>query len=134
MTRFDGPIVAFGDLGDEFGKVPGVLTFNVNEVDPNSFRKRNVAAVEAYNWKEVPFAESSINNRKEVFFRGEKVEVIRDKSGQIIRGKKNKSGYLELDNTGPTILAAMPITRGGGEATAEILERLVDVGYFNTEE
>lgn len=120
MTGFIGPIVGFRDLGDEFAKVPGILTFNVNEKDPNSFRRRGLASLETYNWREMPISDISVSNN-EVFFRGEKYEVVRDKNGKIVESKGN-------------VIAALPMTRGAGEATAEILERLMDVGYFNREE
>ena len=118
MTGFDGPIIGFGDLGDEFAKVPEVLTFNVNEKDPNSFRARNVASLEAYRWIEIPKVESSMNSKKEMFFRGEKIEVVRNSLGEVV-------------SLGENILAALPLTRGAGEATAEILEKLMGVGYFS---
>lgn len=131
---FNGPIVGFGDLGDEFGKVQGVTTFNVNTEKPNSFRTRDVSSLEVTDWQSVDVSECLIKDDDEVIFRGKKVEVLRDKNDEIIFAKTNEKGYLVPDISGKQpekIIISKPLTSGAGEATAEILEGLMRVGYFD---
>jgi hypothetical protein len=122
-----GPIVGFGDLGDEFASVPGVLTFNVNAEKPNSFRRVGLPSLEVTNWKvknEQDCLAEDMNN------------ILCGNGGKKLRVRLNENGDLvptESDAEGKIILAES-LTRGAGEATAEILERLMDVGYFRREE
>lgn len=134
MLKFSGPIIGFGDLGDEFGKVPGVLTFNVNTEKPNSFRMARVPSLELTNWVTVDSDKCSLSSKGEVFFNGEKVEVLRDRNGNIIWSKIDNDGHTIPDISGnqkDKLIVSTPLTRGAGEATAEMLERLMEVGYFD---
>lgn len=133
---FKGPIVGFGDLGDEFAKVPGVITFNVNAENPNSFRIKEVPSLEVTDWQPIDIGKCLIKDNGDVFIEGKKVEVLRSNGGEIILAKTNEKGYLVPDISGKQsekLIIPIPLTKGAGEATAVILERLMRVGYFNEE-
>lgn len=119
MVNTDGPIVGFGDLGDEFAKIPQVTTFNVNAEKPNSFRSAKIPALDVANWIPINASECIITNNR-VFLNGKEIEVIRDEHGDIVLDITRKNRLFMID----------PITKGAGEATAEMLERLIKIGYF----
>ena len=122
-----GPVVGFGDLGDEFAKVPGVLTFNVNAEKPNSFRRVGIPSLEVTTWKTKNYEDCS---KKEI------ENVLCCNGGEALRVKLNENGDLvpTKNNGEQKVVLAEALTRGAGEATAEILERLMDVGYFRRED
>lgn len=122
-----GPIIGFGDLGDEFANVPGVLTFNVNAEKPNSFRKVGLPSLEVTNWKVKSEQDCSVEDKDKILCSngGEKLRVRLNENGDLVPTDSTTEGKIIL---------AEPLTQGAGEATAEILERLMDVRYFRRED
>ena len=142
-----GPVLGFGDLGDEFAKV--VPTFNVNQGKPNEYRMRGVPAMELTDW--VPLHKNGYvitGKGSSAVVRcsntGEEINVLRNEEGEIINADENKNKYLvpTTQTTGnPVQIKPHSYTEGGkvksvqdaGKGTAWILRRLMDVGYFNKE-
>lgn len=118
-----GPVVAFGDLGDEFARVPGVLTFNVNSLKPNSFRTVGLPSLEVTTWKVRDIGDCSPE---------EADNILCSTGGKPLRVRMSENGNLipTQNNDGQKVILSEPLTKGAGEATAEILESLMDVGYF----
>lgn len=128
MIDCSGPIVGFGDLGDEFARDHRVLTFNVNAQKPNSFRMAGVPSMEVSRWRSVCVNDCFISSDDKVFFNEKEIQVLRDKEGKIFLSNFDQDGKAtDKEN----ILVIDPLTKGAGEATAEMLERLMKIGYFD---
>jgi len=138
IGSLDGPVLGFGDLGDEFGKE--VPTIDVNQGSPNEFRRRGVPAMELTHWEPLRGNRYVItgNDEKAIVRHsdtGEEINVLRDRSGKIIYAVKNENGYLAatINGTGhPVEIKPNPKTvHDAGKGTAWALRRLIDAGYFN---
>ncbi len=130
MIDDTGPIIGFGDLGDEFARDNRVLTFNVNANKPNSFRMAGVPSMEVTRWEAIDVKNCSITNDNEVIFEEKGIQVLRDKNGRIFFSDMDQDGKV---NGRKNILKINPLTKGAGEATAEMLESLMRIGYFDKE-
>jgi hypothetical protein len=144
-----GPVLGFGDLGDEFGRV--VPTINVNQGKPNEFRKRGVGAMELTQWELLPKDRYIINGlSKNITVRDKttdkEINVLRDEKGEVIfaienkkcgfracvKGKGKKGYPVEIkpasvcDKNGDR-----QVMQDAGKGTAFILRDLVERGYFN---
>lgn len=146
LGSISGPVLGFGDLGDEFGKV--VPTINVNQKKPNEFRFRGVPSMELTRWQLLSKdgyvvtgvgKESKVRNK----FNDNEINVLRNRKGEIILGVENDncgfsaSGIIDLGypiEIKPMVLNnenGLENVQDAGEGTASILRNLVDKGYFN---
>jgi len=129
-----GPVIGFGDLGDEFAKV--VPTFNVNWEKPNEFRIRGMPSMDVVGgWfplSDENYVTSEVNG---------KTVVRNKKTDQIIPILVNSSGRAILSNDGcPIEIKPLKIRDnngmekilgGAGKSTAWMIHRLVEIGYFD---
>lgn len=146
IGSLDGPVLGFGDLGDEFGKV--IPTINVNQVKPNEFRRRGVPAIELTRW--YPLFENLYvitgtgkNAKVRHIDTDVEINVLRDEKGEIIYAATNENGLLAAtaNGTGYPVEIKPAIhtdakgkqqnVQDAGKGTAWILRRLMDKGYFN---
>jgi hypothetical protein len=139
----EGPVLGFGDLGDEFAKV--VPTINVNRNKPNEFRERNMPAMELNRWKLLDKdGYVVLNEGKGAIVRNRKtdkeIQVLRDTQGGIIYAFQNEHGFLQptFNKEGypveiqPCLGPHMSPEYNGdaGKGTAWMLRELMDRGYF----
>ncbi|MFH1720226.1 MAG: hypothetical protein ABH856_01285 [Patescibacteria group bacterium] len=144
VGSLEGPVLGFGDLGDEFSRV--IPTINVNRNKPNEFRRRGMPAMELNRWKllgddgYVVLAEGKnaiVRNKKT----DNEIQVLRDTQGEIIYANQSENGSMvpNLDGGGyPVEIQPFygpntpPAYNGdGGKGTALILRELMDRGYFS---
>lgn len=140
-----GPVLGFGDLGDEFAEV--VPTINVNQLRPNEFRRRGMPAMELTRWELLNKNDFIITGQREnAKVRDKQTDtekhVLRDERGEIIYGKKSDHGYLvsTSENEGYPI-EIKPSTykdngqtkpvEDAGKGTAWMIRRLMEIGYFS---
>jgi len=141
----DGPLLGFGDLGDEFGRV--IPTINVNQVKPNEFRRRSVPSMELTRWKSLSknsYVTTGTGRGATVrdLHTGAELSVLRDEEGEIIYASPNDNNYLSPG----TMKEGFPIEikpgtyygaghqlqtiQDAGKGTAWVLRQLIDKGYF----
>jgi len=144
VGSLEGPVLGFGDLGDEFSRV--IPTINVNRNKPNEFRRRGMPAMELNRWKllgedgYVVLAEGKnaiVRNKKT----DNEIQVLRDTQGEIIYVNQSENGSMvpNLDGGGypveiqPFYGPNTPPAYNGdaGKGTALILRELMDRGYFS---
>lgn len=144
VGSLEGPVLGFGDLGDEFSRV--IPTINVNRNKPNEFRRRGMPAMELNRWKllgedgYVVLAEGKnaiVRNKKT----DNEIQVLRDTQGEIIYANQSENGSMvpNLDGGGypveiqPFYGPNTPPAYNGdaGKGTALILRELMDRGYFS---
>ena len=150
VEGFSGPIIGFGDLGDEFATV--VPTINVNRYDPNAFRLRDQPAMDVCgSWEllnnqgYVTIGEgpnTKILDRKT----GKEIPILRNADGTVIYAEENsdpeKNGLFAASDHGHGHpVRIMPLTyqkdgkivevQDAGNATAYMVKRLMEVGYFS---
>jgi hypothetical protein len=145
IGSLDGPVLGFGDLGDEFGKV--VPTINVNQGKPNEFRRRGVSAMELTHWKllcENGYVITGTGKNAKVRHKdtGTEINVLRNEKEEIIYADLNKNVYLGTTANGigypveikpatyTDVNGKLQTVQDAGKGTAWILRRLMDVGYF----
>jgi hydroxymethylpyrimidine pyrophosphatase-like HAD family hydrolase len=147
ISSLDGPVLGFGDLGDEFGKV--VPTFNVNQNKPNEFRRRKVPAMEFTRWTVLPenmyvVIGSGKNTKVRNKNTDTEIQVLRDEEGEIVYAIMNEKGILEETTSTegfPVEIKPAPVPfkdvkgesrtfQDAGKGTAQILRFLMDIGYF----
>lgn len=146
IAGLGGPVIGFGDLGDEFASV--VPTINVNKKKPNEFRmKDDLPAMDLQRWSlleqdhfvktgEGPKAmvRSTITDRE--------ILVLRDHNGEIIFAKKEENGLLSpVTAQEGCPIETKPVTyqkdgktlevEDAGKGTAWMVKRLIEIGYFN---
>jgi hypothetical protein len=146
IGSFDGPILGFGDLGDEFGKVIPII--NVNQGKPNEFRRRGVPAMELVRWELLSkdgFVVTGVGKNAKVRHSENDAEmnVLRDENGEIIYAFRNEKKHLEetINRNGyPVELKPVKFTdangkiqiiQDAGKGTAWVLRCLMDKGYFS---
>ena len=145
LGSLEGPVLGFGDLGDEFAK--GVPTINVNRNKPNEFRKRGMPAMELNRWKlldEDGYAVLGAGKDAVVRSRDtdKEIQVLRNGDFEIIYAHQSEQGHLvpNLNDGGypveiqPFCGPNKPASYNGdaGKGTALILRELMDRGYFST--
>lgn len=146
VGSLDGPILGFGDLGDEFGRV--VPTINVNQGKPNEFRKRGIPAMELTRWELLSENGYIVTgSEKDIKVRhiktDEEMNVLRNQKGEIIYAVKNeKCGFMaSSDDTGYPV-EIKPVSyfdkndklqevQDAGKGTAWVLRNIINSGYFN---
>jgi len=126
-----GPVIGFGDSGDEFAKI--VPTFNVNTIKPNEFRKRGMPAMDMIGgWKELSKKDFSITSD------GEKM-IVRNTNNQEIKILHDSKGEMIFSENGCPVEIKPLIIRengkekllaGAGKSVAWMIHRLVEIGYF----
>lgn len=145
LAGLGGPVVGFGDLGDEFATV--VPTINVNKRDPNVFRRRGMPAMELTGkWKLLTKDDfvitgegmgAKVRNRSS----DKEIQVLRDEEGKIIYAQKTDAGYLTPFNSqegAPVEIKPQTYIKDGqsveiedaGKGTAWMINRLLNIGYF----
>jgi hypothetical protein len=145
LAGLRGPVIGFGDLGDEFATV--VPTINVNKRDPNVFRRRGMPAMELTGkWKLLTKEDfvitgegmgAKVRNRSS----DEEIQVLRDEEGKIIYAQRTDAGYLTPLNSQkgmpveikpPTYIKDGQSVEIGdaGKGTAWMVNRLLSIGYF----
>lgn len=122
-----GPIIGFGDLGDEFGKI--VPTINVNQGKPNEFRRRGIAAMELTKWESLDengyvVINKDVRNKKT----GTEINVLRDNKGNIIYDDKT-SRPVEIKPV--KSIETNQNIQDAGKGTSWTLNRLMSLGYFS---
>jgi len=145
VAGLGGPVIGFGDLGDEFAKV--VPTVNVNNNRPNTFRERQMPAMELTGSWELMKPDSYVitgegaEAKTRIRKTDKELPVLRDTKGEIIFAEETENGYLSLvdDLTGRPI-EIKPLTykengeviavQDAGAGTAWMIQRLLVVGYF----
>jgi len=146
LSGLSGPVLGFGDLGDEFAKV--IPTLNVNKGRPNEFRKRGMPAMELNRWRRLCNGEYVITGKgPEAKVRqtnsDREIMVVRDQKGSIIFTKtiddSNKVTVATPETGCP--MAILPLTievnsellelKDAGNSTSWIIKRLIQVGYFS---
>jgi hypothetical protein len=91
LSGLDGPVMGFGDLGDEFASV--VPTVNVNQEKPNEFRIRGQPSMELKSGYTLLKKDSylSVGEGKDERIMdkesGQEVTVLRDGSGRVVYGR-----------------------------------------------
>jgi len=146
LGSLEGPVLGFGDLGDEFAQV--VPTVNVNRGKPNEFRRRGMAAMELNHWKLLDKdGYTVLGEGKEAIVRDIKtdneIQVLRDEKGEIIYARLSEAGYVIpiVHGAGypveiqPFFSDAKHTAGSNGDAgkgTAWMLRELMDRGYFST--
>jgi hypothetical protein len=148
IGSLSGPVLGFGDLGDEFGKV--IPTINVNQNKPNEFRRRGVPSIELTQWTplyENAYIVTGIGKNAIVRHKDTDVEinVLRNEKGEIIYAAPNENkdfaatangiGYpVEIKPAFYTdVNGKLQTVQDAGKGTAWILRRLIDFGYFKIE-
>lgn len=149
VAGFAGPVIGFGDLGDEFASV--VPTINVNQKDPNAFRIRGKPAIDLTGkWELLPSEEYVITGKglsARVLDRtsGEEIPVLRVNEGEIVfakRSQENQIGHLiptTFDEGYPIRIKPLIVQKdgqaveieGAGKGTAYMINCLMDSGYFS---
>jgi hydroxymethylpyrimidine pyrophosphatase-like HAD family hydrolase len=129
-----GPVIGFGDLGDEFAKV--VPTFNVNGEKLNEFRIRGMPAMDIVGgWS--PLSKKDhviIDIDGKTVVRDQKIDrvipVLRDNQNKIILSENGQPIEIKplkvRGNNGEEKILA-----GAGKSTAWMIHRLVEIGYFD---
>lgn len=143
-VSLEGPVLGFGDLGDEFSRV--IPTVNVNRAKPNEFRRRGMPAMELNRWKLL--GEDGyvvLGEGKDAIVRNKKtdkeIQVLRNEKGEIVYADQSEKGSMvpNLEGGGypveiqPFYGPDTPPTYNGdaGKGTALILRELMDRGYFS---
>lgn len=145
IAGLSGPVLGFGDLGDEFAKV--IPTINVNQEKPNEFRLRGMPAMELTgDWRLLKAGDyvltgqgaSAIVRDRET---GEPLTVLRDERGEIIfAGQENDYLQPVFNSLGhPVEIWPLTYEKKGqrvavgdaGVGTAWIIRRLMAAGYFD---
>jgi hydroxymethylpyrimidine pyrophosphatase-like HAD family hydrolase len=135
LGSLEGPILGFGDLGDEFAQV--VPTINVNRVKPNEFRARNMPAMELNRWELlVEDGYVVLGEGKDAIVRNKKtdkeIQVLRDKNSEIIYARQIDNGPLVPDSSEAGYpVEIQPFYGDAGKGTALVLRELMDRGYFS---
>ena len=146
LSGLKGPVIGFGDLGDEFAKV--VPTINVNTKDPNSFRRRKMPSMElSGGWNLLKNVDYVITGRGSATkVREEKtdteINILRNINGEIIFAKEAEEGKLQpTDNKEGHPVKIEPLEvqtdqdyveiDGAGKGTAWMIRRLMNVDYFS---
>lgn len=147
LAGLAGPVLGFGDLGDEFANV--VPTINVNKKRPNEFRIRgNLPAIDL-NGRWLPLAQNNyviigeggkgvVRDRKT----DREITVLRDSKGELVFARENENGYLvpaSSEESHPVEIKPAAYQKEGktyeiddaGKGTAWIIKRLMDIGYFS---
>lgn len=129
-----GPVIGFGDLGDEFAKI--VPTFNVNWEKPNEFRTRGMPAMDVIGqW--TPLSEEDYG----ITGTDGKIIVRNKKTDQIIPVVTDNNKKIALSEDG-FLMEIKPLKvrdsngveetlDGAGKSTAWMIHRLVEIGYFD---
>lgn len=97
LINMTGPILGFGDLGDEFAKV--VPTFNVNRNRPNEFRMRQMPALDfCSSWrllnKEQYVSVGKDKKQKILSIEdGKEISVVRDQDSLVVYARKEVDSY-----------------------------------------
>jgi hypothetical protein len=140
----EGPVLGFGDLGDEFAKV--IPTVNVNRNKPNEFRRRGMPAMELNRWKILDKdGYAVLGEGKDAIVRNkttdEEIQVLRNDAFEIIYADQSERGTIvpNVDGGGypveikPFYGRIMPSSYNGdaGKGTALLLRELMDRGYFS---
>jgi len=125
-----GPVIGFGDLGDEFSKV--VPTFNVNLIKPNESRKRGMPAMDVIGgWSPLSEGNYTISDNNIVRDkRDNPINVLLDSQGKIVKSENGdpmeiKPLVVRGDDGKDKVLA------GAGKSTAWMIHRLIEIGYFS---
>lgn len=148
LAGLHGPVIGFGDLGDEFAKV--VPTINVNKEKPNEFRRRSMPAMELTGgWelsKKGAYVITGEGPKTKVRCRvtDEEIQVLRDGKGEIIYAAETENGYLTPTAAGkkgrPVEIKLLTYRRedegiievgDAGRGTVWMIRRLLDVGHFD---
>jgi len=129
-----GPVIGFGDLGDEFAKI--VPTFNVNAKDLNTFRTRGMPAMDVVGeWSPLSKENYVITGANEkIIVRDKKTDqiipVLTDNNKQMVLSEDGHPMEIKplkvRDNNGVEKLLG-----GAGKSTAWMIHRLVEIGYFD---
>ncbi len=145
LSGLGGPVVGFGDLGDEFAKV--VPTFNVNKKKPNEFRVRGMPAMDLVGgWKLLDKdgyvitgegTKQTVRNKKT----DEVIPVLHNQNNEIIFARKNEKAFLSPAKKGYPVEIKPLIVKGkdgkkieigdAGEATSWMIQQLILLGYFS---
>jgi len=144
VAGLDGPVLGFGDLGDEFASV--VPTINVNQKKPNEFRLRKQPSLELNGGYELlpPDAYVSVGAmaQEKILEKssGQEICVLRDSSGAVVYGRSlaSPNGQSTITLTKPAEGNPLKIKthetiRDAGAGTAWCIRRLLEVGYFDKE-
>lgn len=144
LDGLGGPVLGFGDLGDEFAKV--IPTINVNKKKPNEFRRRGMPSMDLVGgW-------NTLDKQKYVVIgKGQKaivhdleadreITVLRDEKGEIIYTEGEGPFWLPSGEDRGMPLEIMPVlyekegkkleVDDAGKGTAWIIERFMAIGYF----
>lgn len=98
IAGLSGPVLGFGDLGDEFAKV--VPTINVNQLRPNEFRLRGMPSLEmSGSWQLLnPDAYVVMGEKEETVIRDRLTDkilsVLRNEQGEVIFAAE-ENGFLQ---------------------------------------
>lgn len=149
VAGFTGPVIGFGDLGDEFACV--VPTFNCNQKDPNAFRSRSQPAIdltggwELLNDEDYVIVGEGPNTKVLHKKSGKEIPVLRIEEGQIVYAKKlqkDETEYLvptSINKGHPVRIKSLTYQKDGqtyevedaGKGMAYMVNRLMDLGYFS---
>lgn len=143
---FGGPVVGFGDLGDEFAEV--IPTVNVNKRRPNEFRMRGQMPAIDLNGEWVlldqnnyAVAGQGCNTIVVDRTTAKEITVLRDGQGMILFAEQNGDGLLTptFPRQGhPVEIRPIKTLENGqpyevedaGKGTAWMIRKLVAAGYF----